>query len=166
MEHIKPEIVQRLKKSVQFFADFTEDELIAFLKMMNYEKYTDRQIVFNEFDPGNKIYIILSGTIEIGKRIGKVDGDMKYTTLAELSPGECFGEMGLIDEAPRSARAVATEYAYLLSISNEKLANISKNPKYVYFSFKLYRNFCTMLATRLRESNEKVVSMTPKIFGK
>jgi len=166
MDHIKPEIIQRLKKSVQFFADFTEEELVAFLKMMSYEKYDDRQIVFNEFDPGNKMYIILSGTIEISKRIGKVDGDMKYTTLAKLSAGECFGEMGLIDEAPRSARASAVKYAYLLSISNEKLTNISKNPQYVYFSFKLYRNFCTMLATRLRESNEKVVSMTPKIFGK
>jgi len=166
MDQIKPQIIQRLKKSVQFFSDFSEEELVAFLKMMQYVKFTDGQVIFNELEPGKKMYIILSGKVEIQKRIGRVDGDMKYTTLAKLSAGECFGEMGLIDEAPRSARAITREYAYLLSISNEKLARISQNPKYVYFSFKLYRNFCTMLATRLRESNEKVVSMTPKIFGK
>ena len=60
--------------------------------------YAAGETIFHEGDPGKCMYVVASGEVEI------VKGGM---VLARLAEGEIFGEMALIDAAPRSAAAVA-----------------------------------------------------------
>jgi len=167
MIKINRNIFERLQTSVEFFKGFSDAELHTFLKFMNPERYKDGEIIFEENVFGSKMYILINGNVVISKRIGKKDGIDKETELAILNPGECFGEMGLIDQRRRSAKATARGSALLFSINDEMLTQISGTRKYFSIAYKLYRNFAKMLAGRLRDANLKVVDLESKHrFGK
>jgi CRP/FNR family transcriptional regulator len=73
-------------------------------------------LVFREGDPADGCYVVLEGTVRIYKERGGHE-----TTLATLKQGEIFGEMALLDGAPRSASAAAgREGAHLRYISREE----------------------------------------------
>lgn len=162
MIKINRSIFERLQTSVEFFKGFSDAELHTFLKFMNPERYKDGEIIFEENVFGSKMYILINGNVAISKRIGKKDGIDKETELAILKPGECFGEMGLLDQRRRSAKATAQGSALLFSINDEMLTQISGTRKYFTIAYKLYRNFAKMLAIRLRDSNLKVVDLESK----
>jgi hypothetical protein len=61
-------------------------------------------IIFREGDKSNEAYYVVSGNVEIS-----IDTEHGPHTLANLGPGEIFGEMGMINDRPRSATAKATE---------------------------------------------------------
>jgi len=162
MIKINRNIFERLQTSVEFFKGFSDAELHTFLKFMNPERYKDGDIIFEENVFGSKMFILINGNVTISKRIGKKNGVNKETELAVLNPGECFGEMGLIDQRRRSAKATAKGNSLLFSITDEMLTQISGTRQYFTIAYKLYRNFAKMLATRLRDSNLKVVDLESK----
>ena len=166
MEHINKDIIEKLKTSIQLFNDFSDEELFSFLKLMKSEHFEDAQPIFQEYDEGDKMYILIKGGVRISKTLGKKDGVRQDTELTTLQAGECFGEIGLIDKRVRSASATATETSFLFSISHETLDKVSMNPNYAGLSIKLYRNFSKMLAKRLREQNDKYVDLSFKITHK
>ena len=97
------------------------------------------EIIFKEGDEANQLFVIKSG--EVGIRSGN-------RTLAELSANTIFGEMALIDDAPRSATAVAKTDVELVPISEKQfLFLVSQTP---YFALKVMR----VLARRLRATNK------------
>ncbi len=65
--------------------------------------YHSGAVIFREKDPSDGLYLIAAGTIYLFA-MGQDEGDM---LLASVSTGECFGEMGVVDGARRSATAVA-----------------------------------------------------------
>lgn len=73
--------------------------------------YPAGSVLFREGDPGDFMYVIQAGTVEIRRKVG--DGER---VLAVLPPGEFFGEMALINARPRSATAVVRDDARLLVI--------------------------------------------------
>jgi CRP/FNR family cyclic AMP-dependent transcriptional regulator len=96
------------------------------------------EVVFKEGDAADQLFVIKSGevTIQSGNR-----------TLAELSTNHIFGEMALIDDAPRSATAVARTDVELVPISEKQfLFLVSQTP---FFALKVMR----VLARRLRATN-------------
>ena len=94
------------------------------------------------------MYIILTGTVRISKYLG----NKKEEVLIKLQPGACFGEMGVIDQSPRSASAtVEGGNAVMLVISESTLSEHN-----VLLAYKLYKNFALMLAERLRDTNDKL----------
>ena len=58
-------------------------------------------VIFEEGDPGSRMYVIQSGEVRILKRVGA-----REITLARLGAGEAFGEMALLEGQPRSATAI------------------------------------------------------------
>ena len=65
-------------------------------------RYTDGDTVFCEGDEGLYLYAIISGGVRIRK-----EGSLVTTVVAELGPGEMFGESAIIEHRPRSATALA-----------------------------------------------------------
>ncbi len=149
---LSKEIFIRLKESVSFFSSFTDGELLALLKLAVSEKYSDGDVVFKENSRGDQMYIILSGKVKITKYVG----NKKEEVLTILEPGACFGEMGVINQSPRSASAIIEGGDAVLLVINESLLSQHN----VLLAFKLYRNFAKMLAERLRETNEKFQAAT------
>jgi CRP/FNR family cyclic AMP-dependent transcriptional regulator len=97
------------------------------------------EIIFSEGDEAHQLFVIKSGEISI--RSGN-------RTLAELSANTIFGEMALIDDAPRSATAVAKTDVELVPISEKQfLFLVSQTP---YFALKVMR----VLARRLRATSK------------
>jgi CRP/FNR family cyclic AMP-dependent transcriptional regulator len=97
------------------------------------------EIIFKEGDEADQLFAIKSGeiAIQLGNR-----------TLAELSANSIFGEMALIDDAPRSATAVAKTDVELVAISEKQfLFLVSQTP---FFALKVMR----VLARRLRATNK------------
>jgi CRP/FNR family cyclic AMP-dependent transcriptional regulator len=97
------------------------------------------EIIFKEGDEADQLFAIKSGEIAIqsGNR-----------TLAELSANSIFGEMALIDDAPRSATAVAKTDVELVPISEKQfLFLVSQTP---FFALKVMR----VLTRRLRATNK------------
>jgi CRP/FNR family cyclic AMP-dependent transcriptional regulator len=135
---------------IPLFKDFDDVELDEVARIAIKEKFRAGDIVFNEGDKGDKFYIILQGSVDVTKRIS----DNETQTLVTLKPGDYFGEMSLIDEAPRSAGIRAKEDLTLLSISRhdlELLLNASSS-----ISSKIYIFFVQTLVKRLRDTNEKI----------
>lgn len=165
MIKISRTLFDRLKSSVEFFHDLSDLELYTFLKFMNPENFHKGDVIFEEDVPGDKLYILINGKVSITKRTGKKGGVVKETELGIILPGQCFGEMGLIDNRARSAKATTIENAVLFSITDKVLLRMSNSRKFFPISLKLYRNFAQMLARRLRTSNQKVVELEAKSSG-
>lgn len=82
--------------------------------MENIETFEPGEIVIKEGTKGTSAFIVLSGAVEVLKRSG--DRDIPVATLGE---GQVFGEMGLIEDHPRSASVKAMTDLRLRVISRE-----------------------------------------------
>ena len=80
------------------------------------KEYKEGTVIFNQGDPGDCMYDIFSGRVGVYAAYGTPNEKL----IAELKAGEFFGEMGLLDKAPRSATVVALEdtLAYVISESD------------------------------------------------
>jgi CRP-like cAMP-binding protein len=65
-------------------------------------EYRPGSMIVREGDTSMSLYVVLSGRVRVEREGGTVQ-------VAELGPGGCFGEMGLIEDRPRSATVVALE---------------------------------------------------------
>jgi uncharacterized protein YjbI with pentapeptide repeats len=145
------EIFTRLKENVVFFKNFNDGELLGVLKSTQREVFQDKEIVFKEGTRGDKMYIIIAGKIRISRYLGNKQEEV----LATLESGALFGEMGPIDQSPRSARATSAGDTVLLSLRESLLRENNLG-----LAYKLYKNFSVMLAERLRNTNQRLADLS------
>jgi len=104
------------------------------------ERFAAGEAIFDEGSQGEKMYVVYAGEVTI-EREGKV--------IEELSAGDSFGEMSLIDGAPRSATARAKTDCEVASITEQAfLFLVHETP---IFALTVMHN----LADRLRRANER-----------
>jgi CRP-like cAMP-binding protein len=102
-------------------------------------------VLFREGEDGEDMFIIQSGKVAIKKKVK--DGD---TTLAVLEKGDFFGEMVILERAPRSATAVVEEAGDLIVINGETFGDmIRANPE---IAVRMMRK----QSIRLRETNKQL----------
>jgi CRP-like cAMP-binding protein len=114
------------------------------------ESFRTGQAVFAEGSRGDKFYLILEGSVRISRNVS----GMGEEALAVLKAGESFGEMSLIDDAPRSADAKVHEACKLLSIRKEDLEDLLFVDRDL--AYELLWNLVRLLSARLRETNDKM----------
>jgi CRP-like cAMP-binding protein len=126
---------------------------INFLTSLSKErKFEPHQVIFREGETGNEMYVVLEGRVMISKYIPGAGEE----ALAFLERGGYFGEMALIDNEPRSADAKAHEQgAVVLGIPREVMEGILDIHK--ISSLRLLSILCNLVASRLRELDEKVI---------
>ena len=109
------------------------------------------ECVFRQGEPGETMYLVQSGAVEIVRR----NGD-DATVLALLEAGAYFGEMALLDSRPRSSDAVAAMRTRLVSFTRASLLDrLGKDPA---VAMHLLRVFCRRIAqTNLRRSRAGIV---------
>jgi CRP/FNR family cyclic AMP-dependent transcriptional regulator len=96
-----------------FFSELATEDLRFICACGTTKTYPKNSIVINEGDQTNAVYIILSGKVKIYVS----DKDGREVILNILGPGEFFGELSLIDEAPRSASVMTLETSSLSMIT-------------------------------------------------
>ena len=103
--------------------------------------------IFKEGDPGDGMYVVAEGLVQISAIVG--DGERKV--LSRLGAGDFFGEMSVLDSEPRSACASTEQESTLYFIPREKmLAMLENSPR---LAFRLVREF----SLRMREFNRQYV---------
>ncbi|RKX81757.1 MAG: Crp/Fnr family transcriptional regulator [Spirochaetes bacterium] len=91
-------------------------------------------IIFCEYEPGDNFYLIQSGRVQILKIMGDIE-----KTIDILQPGEIFGEMAILEEAPRSATAVALDSVKALEFNRENFEILMQgNPQIALKLLKLF----------------------------
>jgi CRP/FNR family transcriptional regulator, cyclic AMP receptor protein len=136
-------------RSVPLFASFSEEPLRMLTTVVTRRSVTRSTIIMAAGDPTDSLYIVLSGRLKVMMS----DADGKEVILTILGPGEFFGEMGLIDDAPRSASVVAIEPCELLAITRRDFKKcLAEN---VEMSVAVMRG----LVRRLREADRKIGSL-------
>ena len=107
--------------------------------------YSDGEIIFKEGERGDVMYVIQSGEVKISKKLVS-----DHTIIATLHSGEIFGEMAIFDKLPRSATAMASGEARVLSIDKKKLlSTISHDPT---LAFKIIET----MSQRIRKLDENL----------
>lgn len=107
------EMIEMLRK-VPLFSELDEEELKAVSALASSIEIPKKNIVFNEFDLGDSLFVILNGEV----KISTYSPDGREVVLALLGKGSFFGELALLDEEPRSATVSTME--------NSKFANIRR----------------------------------------
>src|SRR6185369_5209593 len=102
-------------KRVSLFKRLEADELENLAAAVDQVNYKSGEIIFNESDRGDALYVIDSGVV----RIWVLDEDIKPVTLAELKEGDFFGELAVLDRGPRSTNATAITDAELHRLSSD-----------------------------------------------
>jgi CRP-like cAMP-binding protein len=99
--------------NISLFASLSDAELDPLAQRLIARKYRPDETIFTQGSPGNSLYIVKSGLVEIVL----TDSEGHTQTLAQFGPGQIFGEFSLLDGLPRSAGAVARERCELLILT-------------------------------------------------
>ncbi len=102
-------------KGIDLFSQIPGEDLANIALISTEEARDEGEEVFAEGDVGDALYLVLEGKVRVHRR---------EKTIAELGEKECFGEMALLDTAPRSATVTAMTDVALLRISREEFQEI------------------------------------------
>jgi uncharacterized membrane protein len=99
--------------AIALFKDLSPEALEKMSTLLENVNFQSGDVVFHEHEKGDALYVVHSGKV----RIWVHDEDSKDVTLAELVPGDFFGEMSVLDGGERSANAAITSDAVLHRLS-------------------------------------------------
>ncbi|MBF0457950.1 MAG: protein kinase [Nitrospirae bacterium] len=153
----KLELIKMLQERYLFFSDFTEAEMLKLFSLSGKKIYRKGSVIFKEASVDDKMYIIIAGQVKLIKRSMS---DNKVTLLKELKSGDCFGELGFLNNSPRYAAAVPETDAVCILISDTVLRKTEP-----YICLKLYKNLSVMLSERIRQGDERIYKLTHELEG-
>ncbi len=134
------------------FRNLDESERVQILIIGQVRSFKAGEVLFREGDAGDGLYIVMKGSVRISKQ--SASGE---EALAVLEPPAFFGEMALIDHSTRAADAIANEDTDLFFIPLQELRSVID--AYHKIALKILYALCEVLAQRLRETNERYMSI-------
>jgi len=132
-----------LLRSVWLFERCTPKELQAIAKLATPLLADDGKVLAHEGASGGEFFVIVEGTAE-----ATIDG----ARIAELGPGQFFGEMALLDRGPRVATVIARSPMLLLVLSGREFDELIQQS-----IPSVSRRMLTVLGQRLREADQRIV---------
>jgi CRP-like cAMP-binding protein len=111
--------------------------------------YKPGEIIFSEYEPGDNFYMIQSGRVELVKLFGDVE-----KILDIIGPSEMFGEMAILESAPRSATAIALDAVKVLEFNRQNFEILMMgNPQIALRLLKIF-------AKRIYDSKRRFMILT------
>lgn len=135
--------IEALRK-VELFADLPNDALSRLANELKEYRYGSGEVVVKQGEGGQlgRMFVVLEGVARV---------DVEGTTVGEYGPGDEFGEMSLLDGAPRSASVVAVSDLVLAGLASWNLrAVILEEPT-------IALHLLEVMARRLRTANAEMV---------
>jgi CRP-like cAMP-binding protein len=127
-----------------FFKGLDEAALMQLAGGMRPVSLKHHEILFLQDDKPDGCYVLLEGTL----KVSIINEEGEETILAALGNSDLFGEMGLLDDAPRSATITALKRSRLAFLSTGRFGEIAgRHPD-------IYRHLLRLLCTRLRITND------------
>ncbi len=136
-------------KNISLFEGLPDEELQAISDLAVTRQYPRNTLIICEGDYSDSLYIVLSGKVKVYLN----DEEGKEVTLNIQGEGEYFGELAMLDDAPRSASVITLEETRLAVVSKSAFDEcLENNPR---IALTVIRG----LARRLRELTENVRSL-------
>ncbi len=132
-------------RKIPLFRHLTYKEQTAVLSIASTRTFPAGREIVVAGQPGEELFVVIRGRVAIEKN--GVD-------IAELRSGGHFGEMGLIDNAPRSATVRAVEPTRVMVISRPDLMNLMRRESIL--AVKMLWSFVQVLSDRLRATNSEL----------
>jgi CRP/FNR family cyclic AMP-dependent transcriptional regulator len=127
-------------KGVDLFRSIDGEDLSHIAQITDEVEFNASDVVVKEGDQGDAMYLIADGKVRV--HVGA-------KVLAELGKPQCFGEMSILDEEPRSASVTAVSDLLLLRIQREDFAEIlAERPE-------ISQGIIKVLTRRIREANRR-----------
>lgn len=137
----------QIVSGVPVFRECTRTELEALRLHLHERKFLAGEIVFDEGEQGEGMYVVISGKLRATRK-----GLLKKKTLGYISVGECFGEMALLEAGPRVATVVAEEATTVLAMFRPELVQLAESrPR---LGYKIARGVALVMEARLRRIAE------------
>lgn len=144
-------------KQADIFDELTNTQLELIASICTERHYQAGDVIFEENTPGDELYIIANGEVEIQvdpALIGKEPSTGLYT-IATLRRGQSFGEVSLVDQGLRSAGARCSQQdTHLIVIPRDKLMLLCDT--YSQLGYRLMRNLAADLAMKIRHTDLQV----------
>ncbi|HTD89516.1 MAG TPA: cyclic nucleotide-binding domain-containing protein [Burkholderiales bacterium] len=136
-------------KSVPLFAAFSEHQISTLLNYVQHRSYPRNVYVMQAGDETDSLYVILSGKVKVVIS----DDQGREVILGFMGSQDFFGEMGILDDQPRSASIYTQEPCEMLRLSKAGFVSCLKENAEV--AMLVIRN----LVKRLREADRKIESL-------
>src|SRR4051812_7653945 len=146
----RSESFQRFLRSAAVFGGLEGRSLQSVLDRLQEVKVAAGKEVFAEGELGRSMFVVFKGEVEVRR----ASNDGKEVPIVTLGPGECFGEMALVELQPRSATVVARKASVLYSLNNLDLYRLFQNDNYAYVI--VLQNICRLLSRRLRKADGRI----------
>ena len=130
---------------VSAFQGMSSDQLRVISNICTEEGYKESEVLFHQGDVGDKMYIIISGKVEV---INEAEG--KNIVLAVLEKGTVLGEMATLGDTTRSAGIKALTPVQLLAIDKDKFHELII--EYPELSFEIFK----VLSRKIRKTNTAI----------
>ncbi len=143
---LQHDTVVALLDSADWFASLTRDEIEELAHSAKTVHWDLGEIVFEEGDPGDRCYIIHTGSVKVLRRFP----DGRRLTLARLGPGSIFGELAIFNSERRSATIQAAEPTVAIALEHERVMAILRSDPEAALSVVV------SLADRLRATNQRL----------
>lgn len=146
-QKIDQELVTLLTET-DIFQNLTELEIQELSHRLVKKKYESGKEIFREGDPGGKMLIISSGSVEIQKLRSHGTGRV---VIARFERAGVIGEMSLIDNLPRSATVIAVRPTVVYELDKDGFNDLLENQKDI--SIKTLVGLAKLLSIRLRNTS-------------
>lgn len=144
-------------KAIPIFSELTNAELDLTLASAREQRYPRGSIVFYEGDPGDFLMVVLTGKVKV-VLLGKEGQEI---ILAMLGPRDFFGEMAILESAPRSATVMTAESSEFLCLDQKSFTSLLRDHPSI--SMKILKH----LSERLRQADEQIRSLAMfDIYGR
>ncbi|HET7839361.1 MAG TPA: cyclic nucleotide-binding domain-containing protein, partial [Rectinemataceae bacterium] len=153
----------------ELFSSLDDDELGAVAADCSASRFTEGTRVFEHGGPGDSLYIVVEGRVSIGGEAAAGPGEGKGgpavqdggPVIAELVPGDSFGELELLASRPRNARATAAADSLLIRFPREGSGFEAIQMKNPALAARILEECLASVAKRIRHANSLLKDNSP-----
>jgi len=156
-------IEEAVRKS-SIFRGLQDNEIAEVLSIIREERFHQGDLIMQEGDEGNTMYMILEGELGVSKSLTMKFGEDDYRKTEKIlnrltaRDHAVFGEMALIAKDKRSASIMASTDCVLLEINRDDFIRlIESKPE---LGVRILLNLSQLLISRLRQSSQDVIKLT------
>ena len=139
-----------LLRGLPIFEGLGDGELRKIARLFTQKLYRPGEQIFKKGDSGDAAYIVMRGQIDIQLEEGG-------KPIASVASGKIFGELSVLDGAPRNAFAVASQASILLVVQRNALNDLTQREPHL--GMVIMRNIAMDLSNKLRFANTTIASL-------
>lgn len=141
--------VQEILSRAGIFQGVSPVAVNNLIQEMEIVRFTRGSVIFDEGEPGDRLYIITSGKVKLARHAA----DGRENLLTVMGPSDMFGELSIFDPGPRTSSAICVTEVHVATMNSELLHKwIAEHPE---ISEQLLR----VLARRLRRTNSALADL-------